>query len=171
MKKNTYVKMTAPFRENNRAARKLEIINKICTYLVFITYPVYVLYLCFSADAMLALSIMVPLAGFTSVSVFRYIVNRPRPYERFDMPPVIPKDTHGRSFPSRHVFSAFIIAFTVLICSPVASPLWFIGIFLAVLAAIIACVRVISGVHFISDVVGAFVFAAIEAYIVTVFFI
>jgi membrane-associated phospholipid phosphatase len=28
---------------------------------------------------------------------------------------------------------------------------------------------VISGVHFISDVVGAFVFAAIEAYIVTVF--
>ena len=77
----------------------------------------------------------------------------------------------GRSFPSRHVFSAFIIAFTVLICSPAASPLWFIGILLAVLAAIIACVRVISGVHFISDVVGAFVFAAIEAYIVTVFFL
>ena len=43
MKKNTYIKMTAPFRENNRAARKLELINKICTYLVFITYPVYVL--------------------------------------------------------------------------------------------------------------------------------
>ena len=35
MKKNTYIKMTAPFRENNRAARKLELINKICTYLVF----------------------------------------------------------------------------------------------------------------------------------------
>ena len=30
---------------------------------------------------------------------------------------------------------------------------------------------VIAGVHFISDVVGAFVFAAIEAYIVTVFFL
>ena len=152
MKKNTYIKMTAPFRENNRAARKLELINKICTYLVFITYPVYVLYLCFTAS-------------------FRYIVNRPRPYEKFDMPPVIPKDTHGRSFPSRHVFSAFIIAFTVLICSPAASPLWFTGILLVVLAAIIACVRVISGVHFISDVVGAFVFAATEAYIATVFFL
>ena len=49
MKKNTYIKMTAPFRENNRAARKLELINKICTYLVFIKYPVYVLYLCFTA--------------------------------------------------------------------------------------------------------------------------
>ena len=69
-----------------------------------------------------ALSIIVPLVGFVAVSVFRYIVNRPRPYEKFDMPPVIPKDTHGRSFPSRHVFSAFIIAFTVLICSPAASP-------------------------------------------------
>ena len=55
MKKNTYIKMTAPFRENNRAARKLELINKICTYLVFITYPVYVLYLCFTAGHMLAL--------------------------------------------------------------------------------------------------------------------
>ncbi|WP_443753365.1 phosphatase PAP2 family protein [Agathobacter rectalis] len=120
---------------------------------------------------MLALSIIVPLVGFTSVSVFRYIVNRPRPYERFDMPPVIPKDTHGRSFPSRHVFSAFIISFTVLICSPAGSPFCFIGILLTVLAAIIACVRVISGVHFISDVLGAFVFATIEAYIVTVFFI
>ena len=65
MKKNTYIKMTAPFRENNRAARKLELINKICTYLVFITYPVYVLYLCFTAGHMLALSIIAPLVGFT----------------------------------------------------------------------------------------------------------
>ena len=103
MKKNTYIKMTAPFRENNRAARKLELINKICTYLVFITYPVYVLYLCFTAGHMLALSIIAPFVGFIAVSVFRYIINRPRPYEKFDMPPVIPKDTLGRSFPSRHV--------------------------------------------------------------------
>ena len=74
MKKNTYIKMTAPFRENNRAARKLELINKICTYLVFITYPVYVLYLCFTAGHMLALSIIAPLVGFIAVSVFRYII-------------------------------------------------------------------------------------------------
>ena len=89
MKKNTYIKMTAPFRENNRAARKLELINKICTYLVFITYPVYVLYLCFTAGHMLALSIIAPLVGFIAVSVFRYIVNRPRAYEKFVMTPVI----------------------------------------------------------------------------------
>lgn len=161
--------MTAPFRENNRAARKLELINKICTYLVFITYPVYVLYLCFTAGHMLALSIIAPLVGFIAVSVFRYIVNRPRPYEN-----LICRLSFQR-IPSEGLFlagmfSAFIIAFTILICSPAASPLWFTGILLAVLAAIIACVRVISGVHFISDVIGAFVFAAIEAYIVTVFF-
>lgn len=111
--------MTAPFRENNRAARKLELINKICTYLVFITYPVYVLYLCFTAGHMLALSIIAPLVGFIAVSVFRYIVNRPRPYEKFDMPPVIPKDTHGRSFPSRHVFFCIyncIYRFNMLTC-------------------------------------------------------
>jgi Cu/Ag efflux pump CusA len=71
MKKNTYIKMTAPFRENNRAARKLELINKICTYLVFITYPVYVLYLCFTAGHMLALSIIAPLVGSTYLFIYR----------------------------------------------------------------------------------------------------
>lgn len=110
--------MTAPFRENNRAARKLELINKICTYLVFITYPVYVLYLCFTAGHMLALSIIAPLVGFTSVSVFRYIVNRPRPYEKFDMPPVIPKETHGRSFQQACFFCIYncIYCFNMLTC-------------------------------------------------------
>ena len=79
MKKNTYIKMTAPFRENNRAARKLEFINKICTNLVIITYPVYVLYLCFTAGHMLALSIIAPLVGFIAETDIRYIVNRQSP--------------------------------------------------------------------------------------------
>ena len=79
--------------------KRLELINKIMHLFSFYSHTlVYVLYLCFTAGHMLALSIIVPLVGFIAVSVFRYIVNRPRPYEKFDMPPVISKDTHGRSF-------------------------------------------------------------------------
>ncbi len=161
MNKETYKKMTAPFRENTRAAKKLEIINKIATYTVFIAYPIFVLYLFFSASPSLACAIIAPLDGFIVVSVFRYLVNRPRPYEKFNLPPVIPKDTHGKSFPSRHVFSAFIIAFTMIICAPTVSLFWFIGIILVIIAVVIAVVRVISGVHYISDVIGALIFAII----------
>ena len=162
MNKETYIKMTAPFRENARAAKKLEIIKNIATYTVFIAYPIFVLYLFFTASTSLARAVIAPLDGFIVVSVFRYLVNRPRPYEKFDLPPVIPKDTHGKSFPSRHVFSAFIIAFTMIICVPSASLFWFIGIVLALLAVVIAVVRVISGVHYISDVIGALFFAILE---------
>ncbi len=162
MNKETYIKMTVPFRENVRAAKKLEIINKIATYTVFIAYPIFVLYLFFTASPSLARAVIAPLDGFIVVSVFRYLVNLPRPYEKFDLPPVIPKNTHGKSFPSRHVFSAFIIAFTMIICVPTASLFWFIGIVLVLLAVVIAVVRVISGVHYISDVIGALFFAILE---------
>ena len=159
MNKEAYIKMIAPFRKNTRAARKLGIIHKIATYTVFIAYPIFVLYLFFTANPSLACAIIAPLDGFIIVSVFRYFVNRPRPYEKFDLPPVIPKDTHGKSFPSRHVFSAFIIAFTMIMCAPAASLFWFIGIVLIILAVVIAVVRVISGVHYVSDVIGALLFA------------
>ncbi len=169
MNKETYIKMTATFRENAVAAKKLEIINKIATYTVFIAYPIFVLYLFFTASPSLARAVIAPLDGFIVVSVFRYLVNRPRPYEKFDLPPVIPKNTHGKSFPSRHVFSAFIIAFTMLMCTQAASLFWCIGIVLVLLAVVIAVVRVISGVHYISDVIGALFFAVIEIYICSFF--
>lgn len=168
MNKETYIKMTATFRENARAAKKLEIINKIATYSVFIAYPIFVLYLFFNASPSLARAVIAPLDGFIVVSVFRYLINRPRPYEKFDLPPVIPKDTHGKSFPSRHVFSAFIIAFTMLMCTQAASLFWCIGIVLALFAVVIAAVRVISGVHYISDVIGALFFAILE---ITIFYL
>ena len=166
MNKETYIKMTAPFRKNTKAARILELINHICTYSVFIAYPVILIYMLFAKDPSLVWLITVPLDGFIAVSVFRYIINRPRPYEKFNLPPVISKDTSGKSFPSRHVFSAFIIAFTVLIYAPFSSLLWFIGIVMVLLAIVIAFVRVISGVHYISDVIGALIFALAEAAIV-----
>ena len=73
------------------------------------------------------------------------------------MPSVIPKDTKGHSWPSRHVFSATIIA---LVFFPVNMP---IGIAMIVCATGIAVIRVISGVHSISDVVAAAVCALLSS--------
>lgn len=148
MKKDTYLKMTRPFRENAKLARSLHIINKIITYAMVALYMGLLAYYACNQDERLIRAIIVPLDSFIIVTVFRYMLNRKRPYEYFDIPPVIQKDTAGKSFPSRHVFSAFIIAMTYLCWS----PLVWAGTVLLVLAAGMAVVRVVSGVHYISDV-------------------
>lgn len=150
MKKDTYLKMTRPFRKNAKLARSLHIINKIITYAMVVLYIGLLAYYALSQNIKLMRAIIVPLDSFIIVTVFRYVINRKRPYEHFDIPPVIQKDTAGKSFPSRHVFSACIIAMTYLCWSPYV---W-AGVVLLVLAAGMAVVRVISGVHFISDVVA-----------------
>ena len=59
---------------------------------------------------------------------------------------MLDKDTSGKSFPSRHVFSVFVIAVTVFVKNPVA------GCMLAVTGILIAVIRVIGGVHTVLDV-------------------
>ena len=95
--------------------------------------------------------------AFAAVSVFRDVYNAPRPYEVTGRAPAFPKETKGHSFPSRHVFSAFMIAFDwVAFC-------WPVGFVLLCAAAVVAWVRWRAGVHFLRDVIAGFVAAAIAA--------
>ena len=165
MTKETYVNITQPFRDNPKMARGIHMANKICTLSMYLAYPLLILYMFWMRDAYVARVIMVPLDSFIILSVFRYFVNRPRPYEKFGVPPVIAKDTKGKSFPSRHVFSAMVIAMTFLL----ASPWSWLGVLFVVVAVLLAIVRVLSGVHYISDVVagaGFAIVAAVVGYIV-----
>ena len=92
--------------------------------------------------------ILVPAVSFALVTVFRRIINAPRPYEKFGIPPVIEKDTKGKSFPSRHVFSVFIIAVTIFYSHP--GP----GILIGLIGIAMAVIRVAGGVHEPRDVVA-----------------
>lgn len=162
MKKETYVKMTQPFRDNPGMAKGIHIANKVCTVTMYIAYPILIAYMLFARkDPYTARIIIVPANSFLILSVFRYLINRPRPYETFDVPPVIAKDTKGKSFPSRHVFSAMIIALTFLL----ASPFLWLGVVFAVVSLLLAVVRVVSGVHYISDVVAGILVALVAAMI------
>lgn len=161
MTRETYCKMTQPFRDQPKRAQSLHIANKILTGIVFLAYPILLIGLFCVRSGHLLRAILVPLDGFIAVSVFRYLVNRRRPYEAFELPPVIPKETSGRSFPSRHVFSAAIIAFTFL---AIPQVMW-IGIVLLMCTVLLAVIRVLSGVHYISDVVAAGVIAAAIAFV------
>jgi membrane-associated phospholipid phosphatase len=111
------------------------------------------------------------LDGFFILTVFRWLINRKRPYEVYDTPPAIHKDKKGSSFPSRHVYSAFAIAFAFgWIGSATQTPLVVgIAVLLTVLGVLIAVIRVLSGIHFLSDVLagaGWAVFVSAVGYMV-----
>lgn len=139
----------------------LSIINIIITVLVVALYPAMLVYLLVKRDASLAKAIIVPLDGFIILSAFRYLVNRPRPYEALPIEPAINKKTKGKSFPSRHVYSATAIALTFLL----GSPFPYVGIVLAVCAILLAIIRVLTSVHYISDVLVGIGFGVVVAII------
>ncbi len=161
MKKETYIKMTQPFREHPEMAKAIHIANKICTGLMYLAYPLLLVYLFWQRDRNFLSALLVPAVSFVLLSIGRKIINRPRPYETFGVAPVIPKDTKGNSFPSRHVFSAAIIAMTFLWVSP-----WMgLGLAFFIVSLVLAAVRVVSGVHYISDVVAGILVAVLAAVI------
>ena len=93
---------------------------------------------------------------FAAVSLVRVLINAPRPYELLEFYEKKPKGKSGRSFPSRHVFSVFIIATVLITHDPVLS----VGLMLA--GALLAFLRVALGIHFVRDVVAGALIGAVS---------
>ena len=148
MTKEQYIKITAPLREDEEKAKRVISANQVLTSLIYCIYPLYLFVLFMEKNPLLFRSILVPAISFVLLTVVRRMINAPRPYEKFDMPPVIEKDTKGKSFPSRHVFSVFVIAATVFVSHTGA------GIMIGVIGVAIAVIRVLGGVHEPRDVVA-----------------
>lgn len=123
-------------------------VNNLTTSFVYLTYPVFLIFLAISRDSRIWKVILVPGVSFIILSVFRSLMDLSRPYEVYDILPIINKDSKGKSFPSRHVFSVFVIAMTLYYIS---MP---IGIALLIIGLIIGTVRVLGGVHFPRDVIA-----------------
>lgn len=144
-----YLSMVNYINERKIICNLIKYANKLITALIFISYPVFIVVARYLNAKNFWLYILVPAVSFVSVSVFRYLFNAPRPYEKYSYKPIgrdNPKS--GKSFPSRHVFSSFIISFMIYDFCPV------IGLVFIVLSAILAILRVLSGTHFIKDVVA-----------------
>lgn len=146
MTKETYQRRMEWLLAHPGAVRGLKGINLALTAVVFCAYPLFLSGLFVEKDPGLLRAVLVPAISFAAVSVFRQLVNRPRPYERFGVPAALSKDTPGKSFPSRHVFSVFVIASTVFVWNHPA------GIALGFLGVVLAAIRVIGGVHTVADV-------------------
>lgn len=86
--------------------------------------------------------------GFALVSLARRFFDAPRPYELYSFYEIKPKEREGKSFPSRHAYSAAVIStlslsVSVWLCIPLA------------LITLYMCVcRALVGIHFIRDLVS-----------------
>lgn len=148
MKKETYIKMVNSIQGKKRLKRALVFANSILTGLVYISFPILLLALAYNKKYnQLIRIVLVCGISFVLVSVFRYFYNAKRPYAIYEYEPVVAKEKEGQSMPSRHVFSAFVIACAFAYINPKFSIIFF------VVATLIAIHRVIVGVHFIKDVV------------------
>ena len=97
----------------------------------------------------------VPASGFVMLSLLRKKLNAPRPYEVWEIVPLLDRDSPGQSMPSRHVFSASIISMACLHAS------LSVGLILLILSAILGLVRVLGGVHYPKDVVVGYIYGLV----------
>ena len=99
--------------------------------------------------------LFIPASGFVILSFLRKKINSPRPYEEWDIKPLLDRDSPGQSMPSRHVFSATIISMACLHASLT------MGMICLTLSAFLGLVRVLGGVHFPKDVVVGYICALV----------
>ncbi|MBR0085339.1 MAG: phosphatase PAP2 family protein [Lachnospiraceae bacterium] len=144
---------------NCRSKGLLLKLNKLFPKLFAFIYIFELLILLFKKDRRFLRALLVPAAVFILVTRLRKKLGRKRPYIVYGTAPVTGKSDDEPGHPSRHAASSFIIAFTSIRLFGKK------GITVLVFAVITAALRVILGVHYISDVLAGAVIALISGII------
>lgn len=126
---------------------QLRLCNKIVTNVYYVVYPFLLLYLFVIQSEKLLPAILIPLLSIVGVTLLRKVLACPRPYEEYPIDQILEKETQHNAMPSRHVFSASIIAMMCFTISPLFACI------LLVLAALEGYIRVVGGVHYPLDVI------------------
>ena len=133
--------------------RLLRTFNRLMTVVMPIVYLTLLVatYLQEGLGKQVWMYVFIPASGFVILSLLRKKLNAPRPYEVWEIVPLLDRDSPGQSMPSRHVFSATIISMACLHAS------LSVGLILLILSAILGLVRVLGGVHYPKDVVVGYI--------------
>ena len=126
----------------------LKSFNRFMTVVMPIVYLTLlaITYLQEGLEKQVLMYVFVPASGFVILSFLRKKINAPRPYEEWDIKPLLDRDSPGQSMPSRHVFSATIISVACMHASLT------MGMICLTLSAFLGLVRVLGGVHYPKDV-------------------
>lgn len=154
-----YEDITSFFKNNKAANTLLKIVYKYLPLIIFICYPIGIVWVFFKQSEIFFQFVLVPLSVFLMVTALRKLINEQRPYERYKIEPVFAKDTKGKSMPSRHTASAFIISMAMLRVN------LYLGIGFLIVSFVIMISRVLSGVHYIRDVFVGMTISIVIGYV------
>lgn len=135
----------------------LRTFNRFMTVVMPIVYLTLlaIIYLQQGLGKQVLMYVFIPASGFVILSFLRKKINAPRPYEVWEIVPLLDRDSPGQSMPSRHVFSATIISMACLHASLT------MGMICLTLSAFLGLVRVLGGVHYPKDVVVGYICALV----------
>lgn len=157
MTRKTYLRITGATRT---AVSRLPGTSKwlrLPTLICAAVYLLTLLFLMLRSDPRIIRALLVPAACFILCTALRPLINRQRPYDRFDAEPVGSfVRGKGRSMPSRHTASAAAIAIAIIYIFPF--PV--VSAAMILLCALIAALRVLAGQHYPSDVAAALLLSA-----------
>ena len=159
-----YNKITKDIRRSSHGVRILQVTDQALRYVMELFYPLFLLWRFQVGGLSEVLTyILLPGIAFVIFSLIRDWINRKRPYEEWQIDPLIYREGSGHSMPSRHVFSAAMIGMCALSVNAL------LGIVCLALAAVIAVCRVLGGVHYPEDVIiGYVVGAAVGAFLLII---
>jgi len=142
-----YHRLTSEVRRDERKQEILILFNMYFTYAMYLLYPVLLVWALFTDSRVFAKILFIPAVSFFLLTFVRKIINRPRPYEAYKLDVFFDKQTKGCSMPSRHVFSAVVIAMCLMCFAKIPA-------YILLVCSMVSCaVRVMLGVHYPSDVI------------------
>ena len=149
MTKSQFEQAAAWFRAEPRRITALRLTNKLCVGSAVAAFFYGVLLRPGLSDPKTTLRLLLTCGiPFVVLSAARHKLDLPRPFEVYEMEPLLPRESRGKSFPSRHVFSICVIGTCFCYLTP-----W-LGCTLLALGALLAALRVLSAVHFPRDVLA-----------------
>ncbi len=161
MKAENYVRINEFLNKNEKIKNAVIFIDQNFPKPVMVIFYSMLAILAVKKDKRVLLCGAVPWIDFYLVTKIRNKINRKRPFETLGFEPIVPH-SKGKSCPSRHASSSVIITFAVYFISP------FWGIVTGIISFFVCFSRILTGVHYISDVAAGIVISKIIGY--TVFF-
>ena len=152
-----YDHIAGKIKNNPLFLRLLRVFNRFMTVVMPIVYLTLLTTIYFREGfgKQVLMYVFIPASGFVILSFLRKKINAPRPYEVWEIVPLLDRDSPGQSMPSRHVFSATIISMACLHASLT------MGMICLTLSALLGLVRVLGGVHFPKDVLVGYICALV----------
>ena len=145
-----YRKLNRRVRSDKTTRDLILILNELSTYLIALIYIIcLILLIVRHSYKMLFLLAGAPLAAFCLSRLLRMIIKAPRPYHELKITPLVRRRKTSYSFPSCHTASAFVIGTTLCAVSMTGA-----GIVVLILSAAVAVLRVLSGAHYVKDVLA-----------------